>query len=49
MEVMRTLLDKKGWSREEIIKSKGLGKAEDDAVQKVVQEAVGESAAAVAD
>jgi aspartyl-tRNA(Asn)/glutamyl-tRNA(Gln) amidotransferase subunit B len=33
----------------ELIKVQGLGKAEDDAVQKAVREAVAESAAAVAD
>jgi len=33
----------------EIVKAKGLGKAEDDAVQKAVREAVAENAAAIAD
>ncbi len=43
------ILDKKGGSPEEIVKSMGLGKAGDDAVQKAVREAVAESPAAVAD
>ena len=46
--IIRTLLDK-GGSPQEIIKARGLGKAEDDAVQKAVQEAVAENAAAIAD
>ncbi len=46
--IIRTLLDK-GGSPQEIIKSRGLGKAEDDAVQKAVREAVAENAAAIAD
>jgi len=49
VEVIRTLLDKKGESPVEIVASKGLGKAEDDAVQKAVREAVAENAAAIAD
>ncbi len=48
VEIIRTLLDK-GGSPQEIIKARGLGKAEDDAVQKAVQEAVAENAAAIAD
>ena len=49
VQIIRDLLDKKGESPEEIVKSKGLGKAEDDAVQKAVREAVAENAAAIAD
>ena len=49
VEIIRTLLDKKCGSPTEIVVSKGLGKAEDDAVQKAVREAVAENAAAVAD
>jgi len=49
VEIIRTLLDKKCGSPAEIVVSKGLGKAEDDAVQKAVREAVAENAAAVAD
>lgn len=49
VEIIRTLLDKKCGSPAEIVASKGLGKAEDDAVQKAVREAVAENAAAVAD
>jgi aspartyl-tRNA(Asn)/glutamyl-tRNA(Gln) amidotransferase subunit B len=49
VQIIRTLLDKKGGSPQEIVKFLGLGKAEDDAVQKAVREAVAESAAAVAD
>ena len=49
VEIIRTILDKKGGSPEEIVQSMGLGKAEDDAVQKAVREAVAESPAAVAD
>jgi aspartyl-tRNA(Asn)/glutamyl-tRNA(Gln) amidotransferase subunit B len=49
VEIIRTILDKKGSSPEEIVQSMGLGKAEDDAVQKAVREAVAERAAAVAD
>jgi len=49
VEIIRTILDKKGSSPEEIVQSMGLGKAGDDAVQKAVREAVAESAAAVAD
>ncbi len=48
VEIIRTLLDI-GGSPQEIIKTRGLGKAEDDAVQKAVREAVAENAAAVAD
>ncbi|NPV62727.1 MAG: Asp-tRNA(Asn)/Glu-tRNA(Gln) amidotransferase subunit GatB [Methanotrichaceae archaeon] len=46
--IIRELLDK-GGSPQEIVKSKGLGKAEDETVRKAVKEAVAESAAAVAD
>jgi aspartyl-tRNA(Asn)/glutamyl-tRNA(Gln) amidotransferase subunit B len=49
VQIIRSLLDKKGKDPREIVKSLGLGKAEDDAVQKAVQEAVKENAAAVAD
>jgi aspartyl-tRNA(Asn)/glutamyl-tRNA(Gln) amidotransferase subunit B len=49
VQIIRTLLDKKGGSPQEIIKALGLGRAEDDAVQKAVRDAVKESAAAVAD
>lgn len=49
VQIIRALLDKKGKDPKEIVKSLGLGKAEDDAVQKVVLEAVKENAAAVAD
>ena len=49
VQIIRDLLDKKGDSPQEIVLAKGLGKAEDDAVQKAVREAVAESAAAVAD
>jgi len=49
VQVIRDLLDGRGSSPDEIVKSKGLGKAEDDAVQKAVREAVAESADAVAD
>lgn len=49
VQIIRTLLDKKGKDPKEIVKALGLGKAEDDAVQKAVQEAVKENAAAVAD
>jgi len=49
VEIIRSILDKKGGSPEEIVQSMGLGKAGDDAVQKAVREAVAESAAAVAD
>lgn len=48
VEIIRTLLDK-GGSPQEIIKTRGLGKAEDDAVQKAVRVAIAENAAAVAD
>jgi aspartyl-tRNA(Asn)/glutamyl-tRNA(Gln) amidotransferase subunit B len=48
VEIIRTILDK-GGSPEEILKSKGLGKVEDEAVLKAVKEAVAESSAAVAD
>src|SRR5512138_2515175 len=48
VEIIRTILDK-GGSPEEIVKSKGLGKVEDEAVLKAVKEAVAESSAAVAD
>jgi aspartyl-tRNA(Asn)/glutamyl-tRNA(Gln) amidotransferase subunit B len=49
VQIIRYLLDKKCSSPEEIVKSMGLGKAEDDEVQKAVREAVAESPAAVAD
>jgi aspartyl-tRNA(Asn)/glutamyl-tRNA(Gln) amidotransferase subunit B len=49
VEIIRTILDKKGGSPEEIVRSMGLGKAEDGAVQKAVREAVAESPAAVVD
>jgi len=49
VQIMRDLLDKKGGTPQEIVLARGLGKAEDDAVQKAVHEAVAESAAAVAD
>ncbi|MGV8175112.1 MAG: Asp-tRNA(Asn)/Glu-tRNA(Gln) amidotransferase subunit GatB [Methanothrix sp.] len=49
VQIIRALLDGKGGSPAEIVKSLGLGKAEDDAVQKAVREAVAESAAAIAD
>lgn len=48
VEIIRTILDK-GGSPQEIIKDKGLGKVEDEAVLKAVKEAVAESPAAVAD
>ena len=41
MQIIRDLLDKKGDSPQEIVLSRGLGKAEDDAVQKAVREAIG--------
>ncbi len=47
--VIRDLLDKKGSSPQEMITSRGLGKAEDDVVEKAVAEAVAECSAAVAD
>jgi aspartyl-tRNA(Asn)/glutamyl-tRNA(Gln) amidotransferase subunit B len=46
--IIREILDH-GGSPDEIIKAKGLGKAEDDAVAKAVREAVEESKAAVDD
>ena len=49
VQIIRELLDKKGGSPREIVLALGLCKAEDDAVQKAVREAVAESAAAVAD
>ena len=49
VQIIRDLLDKKGGSPGEIVLALGLCKAEDDAVQKAVREAVAESAAAVAD
>ncbi len=48
VEIIRTILDK-GGSPQEIVKSRGLGKAEDEAVLKAVKEAVAESPAAIAD
>ncbi|MCK9440894.1 MAG: Asp-tRNA(Asn)/Glu-tRNA(Gln) amidotransferase subunit GatB [Methanothrix sp.] len=49
VQIIRELLDKKSGSPGEIVLALGLGRAEDDAVQKAVREAVAESAAAVAD
>jgi len=49
VQIIRHLLDKKGASPKEIVAALGLGKAEDDAVQKAVKEAVAENAAAGAD
>lgn len=49
VQIIRDLLDKKGGSPGEIVLALGLCKAEDDAVQKAVREAVAESASAVAD
>jgi aspartyl-tRNA(Asn)/glutamyl-tRNA(Gln) amidotransferase subunit B len=49
VQIIRELLDKKGGTPQEIVLALGLCKAEDDAVQKAVREAVAESAAAVAD
>jgi aspartyl-tRNA(Asn)/glutamyl-tRNA(Gln) amidotransferase subunit B len=49
VQIIRDLLDKKGGSPQEIFLSRGLVKAEDDAVQKAVREAVVENAAAIAD
>ncbi|MDQ1261310.1 MAG: aspartyl-tRNA(Asn)/glutamyl-tRNA(Gln) amidotransferase subunit, partial [Euryarchaeota archaeon] len=49
VQIIRALLDKKGGTPGEIVLDLGLGKAEDDAVQRAVREAVAESAAAVAD
>jgi aspartyl-tRNA(Asn)/glutamyl-tRNA(Gln) amidotransferase subunit B len=53
VQIIRTLLDRIpieiGGSPSKIAEELGLGKAEDDAVQKAVREAVAESAAAVAD
>ncbi|MCK9405004.1 MAG: Asp-tRNA(Asn)/Glu-tRNA(Gln) amidotransferase subunit GatB [Methanothrix sp.] len=49
VEIIRDLLDKKGSSPEEIIKSCCLGRAEDDVVVRAVDEAVAECSAAVAD
>ena len=48
VQIIGELLDKKGISPQEIVLARELGKAEDDAVQKAVREAVAESAAAVA-
>jgi aspartyl-tRNA(Asn)/glutamyl-tRNA(Gln) amidotransferase subunit B len=48
VEIIRTILDK-GGSPGEIVKARGLGKAEDETVLKAVKEAVAESTAAVAD
>ena len=39
MQIIRALLEGKGDSPAEIVKSLGLGKAEDDAAQKAVREA----------
>jgi len=49
VQIIRELLDKKGGTPGEIVLALGLCRAEDDAVQKAVREAVAESAAAVAD
>jgi aspartyl-tRNA(Asn)/glutamyl-tRNA(Gln) amidotransferase subunit B len=49
VQIIRDLLDKKGGTPQEIVLALGLCKAEDDAVQKAVREAVAESVAAVAD
>ncbi|MDD4652268.1 MAG: Asp-tRNA(Asn)/Glu-tRNA(Gln) amidotransferase GatCAB subunit B, partial [Methanothrix sp.] len=49
VQIIRALLDRKGKDPKEIVKSLGLGKAEDSAVQKAVLEAIKENAAAVAD
>ena len=49
VQIIRSLLDKKGSTPGDIVTSLGLGKAEDDAVGRAVREAVAESAAAVAD
>ncbi len=49
VQVIRDLLDMKGSSPQEIIKSRGLGRAEDDVVARAVDEAVAECSAAVAD
>ena len=49
VQIIRTLLDKKGETPGKIVLALGLGKAEDNVVQKAVREAVTESAAAVAD
>jgi len=48
VEIIRAILDK-GGSPQEVIKARGLGKAEEDVVQKAVREAVAENAAAIAD
>lgn len=48
VEIIRAILDK-GGSPEEIIKARGLGKAEDETVLKAVREAVAECAAAIED
>ncbi|HNX39980.1 MAG TPA: Asp-tRNA(Asn)/Glu-tRNA(Gln) amidotransferase subunit GatB, partial [Methanothrix sp.] len=49
VQIIRSLLDKKGGSPQEVVAALGLGKAEGDAVQRAVREAVAESGAAVAD
>ncbi len=49
VQIIRELLDKKGGTPGEIVLALGLCRAEDDAVQKAVREAVAQSAAAVAD
>ena len=48
VQIICDLLDKKGGSPQEIVQALGLGKAEDDAVQKAMRDAVAESAAALA-
>jgi aspartyl-tRNA(Asn)/glutamyl-tRNA(Gln) amidotransferase subunit B len=48
VEIIRTILDS-GGSPSDVIKAKGLGKAEDDVVQKAVSEAIAECGAAVED
>lgn len=45
VEIIRDLLDKKGSSPQEIINSRGLGRAEDDVVARAVAEAVAECSA----
>ncbi|MGA9097920.1 MAG: Asp-tRNA(Asn)/Glu-tRNA(Gln) amidotransferase GatCAB subunit B, partial [Methanotrichaceae archaeon] len=48
VEIIRSILDK-GGSPDEIIKARGLGRAENETVQKAVREAVAECTAAVED
>ena len=49
VQIIRELLDKKSGTPGETVLARGLCRAEDDAVQKAVREAVAESGAAVAD